>query len=136
MKKHLRIAALLLALILCAAGSSALAEGLEHPESWLGTWEGGEDYGDARDYYLELTDYHDGVFDANLLYYRLSNFEGMSAFVADDATAVLSTSAEDDYTVLATLDFFEDGIEMRVLDSDDLYLKAGTVVRLERSKDQ
>ena len=136
MKLHHRITVLLLALMLCAVGSSALAAGLEDPEGWLGTWEGGEDYGEARDYYLYLLDYHDGVFDAALELYRLWSFDGMTALLSQETpSAVLSTSAFDDFSVLGTLDFSADGIALLILESDYPDLPAGTEIQLERSKD-
>ena len=79
--KHL---AALLALCLLAGGIAALAAGLEKPKDYIGAWEGGEDYGQTREYYLEILDYADGVFTLDLDIYRIWGFEGMTALLTED----------------------------------------------------
>lgn len=133
MKLHGKVLALLLALCLCAGGLTALAAGLENPESYLGDWGGGDDYGEAREYYLHLLDLKDDVFNASLDIYRIWAFDGMIALLTPDSpSAVLSTGSFDEYSVMGTLDFSEDGIALLILESDCPDLPAGTAIDFER----
>ena len=133
MKRFYRILALLLACLLM--GASALAAGLDAPELYVGSWQGGDSYGEAFEYYLDLLDYRDGVFDAELAIYRIWSFDHMTALLAEDEpTAVLSTAPDDQYAVLATLDFSPDRIELTVLESSSPDLPAGTRVLFAPAK--
>lgn len=133
MKTIRKLLAAALALCLCAWLSGALAAGLDHPEDYLGAWEGGEDYGETSEYYLELTDFKDGVYTASLSVYRIWSFDSMTAILTQDApAAVLATAADDVYVVLATLDFGEAGIDLTVLESDSPDLPAETVIAFRK----
>ena len=135
MKAHLRLLAAILALCLCAA-ATALAAGLDDPKGYVGVWGGGDDYGETREYYLEILDYKDGVYTANLSIFRIWSFEGMTALLTEEGpSAVLSTRADDDYTVLAALDFGKDSLHLTVLESDFLPdLPEGTEIDFVRSE--
>ncbi len=134
MRSIRKLFAALLALCLCAGMFTALAAGLDKPKDYIGAWEGGEDYGETREYYLEVLDFADGVFTVNFDIYRIWGFEGMTALVTEDgSSAILSTRADDDYTVLAALDFDRDSIRLTVLDSDYPDLPADTTIGFERS---
>jgi len=126
--------ALALALCLCAAGIAALADGLDRPERFLGTWEGGEDYGETREYYLEILDYSDGVFEVALDIYRIWAFDGMTAILMEDSpSAALATAVDDEYSIMGTLDFSDSGIDLLVLESDYPDLPADALIHFEPS---
>ena len=132
MKPVFKLLAALLALCLCA-GAAAATAGLDKPEAYLGAWEGGEDYGETREYDLELLDYADGVFAAGLDIYRIWSFEDMTALLTPDApSAVLSTREGGDYAVLAALDFDGERVALVVLESDFPDLPEGTQIAFER----
>ena len=125
---------LALALCLCLAGAPALAAGLERPEDYLGAWQGGEDYGEAGEYYLYLNSLEDGVFTLDFDIYRIWSFSAMTAALSEERpTAVFSTNEFDEYTLIGALDFSEDAIEMFVLESDYPDLPANTVIRFARA---
>lgn len=133
MKTIRKLLAAAVAVCLIAAGGAALAAGLDAPESYLGAWGGGEDYGETCEYYLELTDFADGVFTASLSVYRIWSFNSMTAILTDDApTAALATAADDDYAVLGTLDFTPERIDLTILESDSPDLPAGTAIAFAR----
>ena len=85
MKQFLRAAAALLLLSLIAPGASALAAGVDAPEQYIGSWQGGDDYGEPYEFYLDLLDYQDGVYTASLAIYRTWSFDDMTALLAGDA---------------------------------------------------
>ena len=135
MKTLRKLLAVALLVCLCAGGAPALAAGLKDPNRYLGSWAGGEDYGEAREYYLEIHDYADGVFTLSFDIYRIWSFDDMTALVMEDApSAVLSTGSFDQYSVLGTLDFEDDAIDLLVLDSDYEYLLPDTRIRFGRAK--
>ena len=129
MKRLHRMIAALLAAGLLAFAAPALAAGLENPEQYIGSWQGGDDYGEPYEFYLDLLDFEDGVYNASLAIFRTWSFDGMTALLAEEEpVAALSTAPDDPYPVLATLDFSPDRIELTVLESDSPDLPAGTRV--------
>ena len=136
MKRLIAAALLVLMAALPACGlCGALAEAAEGPEAYIGTWVGGEDYGETREYYLELTDFKDGVFTAVLDIYRIRGFDGMTALLTEEGTsAVLSTGTFDEFSLLGTLDLAAEGIKMTILESDCPDLPAETMVQFERAE--
>ena len=136
MKRSERILAALLAALLLLSGA-ALGEALENPEDYLGSWQGGDEYGEAFEYYLDLLDYQDGVFSVELSIFRIWSFDGMTALLSEDEpTAALSSAPDDVYAVLATLDFSPDCIELTVLESDSPDLPAETHVLFAPVKEE
>lgn len=134
MKLYNRILIALLALCLLAGGLSALAAGLEKPDSYIGSWAGGEDYSEAHEYYLDLLDYSDGVYTASLSIYRIWSFDDMTALLTPDApSAVLSTGPSDDFSVMGTLDFDGDVIHLLILESNYPDLLPDTEIVFERA---
>ena len=124
----------ILLLLLCLFAANALAAPLADPAQYVGAWEGGDDYGETREYYLEIRDYQDGLFTVTLDIYRIWGFDDMTALLAEDEpTAVLATPLDAEYAVLATLDFADAAVNLTVLESDFPDLPAETTVTFTRS---
>ena len=132
---HCVLAVLLIGML--AALPAALAAGLEAPELYVGSWQGGESYGQAHEYYLDLLDYRDGLYTAELAVYRIRAFDHLTALLApDEPTAVLSTAPDDEFAVLATLDFSPERIELTVLESDCPDLPAETRISFAPAEEE
>jgi len=132
-----KLIAVLLALCLVACAAWALAAGLERPGDYVGTWGGGDDYGETREYYLEILDYKNEAFTLALDIYRIWSFDGMTALLTQEGpSAVFATGEGDPYAVLGTLDFSDDAIDLLVLESDCPDLPADTRIAFTRMKEE
>lgn len=130
---HRKLIALLLTLCLAACAAGALADAPAHPGRYVGTWEGGDDYGETREYYLEILDYQDGTFTIALDIYRIWSFDMSALLTGDGSSAVFATRVDDDYALLGTLDFGDAAIDLLILESDYPDLPANTIIHFERS---
>lgn len=124
-----KMAALLIIACLMSL-TAACAEVLpRNPAFYIGAWEGGESYGEAHEYYIDITDYRDGWFTLDFDIYRIWSFDDMSAMLMDDApAAVVMTGAEDDYAVMGILSFGANTLTLEILESDYPELPAGTII--------